>query len=64
MSAVRKRKEIEANDGSYGGLVLAAFDQIENEETVKHCGECARHMNECLGTLADDEADDNCFITK
>lgn len=26
--AVRKRKPIEANDGSYGGAVLAVFDQL------------------------------------
>lgn len=27
MSAKRKRKPVEAGDGSYGGTVLAAFDQ-------------------------------------
>jgi hypothetical protein len=26
--AVRKRKPVEANDGSYGGMVLAAFDHL------------------------------------
>lgn len=26
MNATRKRKSVEANDGTYGGMVLAAFD--------------------------------------
>lgn len=32
--AVRKRKPVEANDGSYGGAVLAAFDAMTTETTV------------------------------
>lgn len=50
----RKRKPVEANDGSYGGKVLAAFDQQEAErcegcgiaatchdsEGVPLCGKC------------------------
>ena len=62
--AMRKRKEIEANDGSYAGMVLAAFDRLEVEATARRCGECSRHNAECLGMLADDEADDHCFIAK
>lgn len=34
---VRKRKPVEANDGSYGGKVLAAFDQQEAER-CEGCG--------------------------
>lgn len=29
---VRKRKPVEANDGSYGGMVLAAFDRLEESK--------------------------------
>ena len=32
MSAMRMRKPVEANDGSYGGLVLAAFDALEDNQ--------------------------------
>lgn len=31
MSAMRLRKPIEANDGSYGGLVLACFDRLDDQ---------------------------------
>ncbi|MHB1273642.1 MAG: hypothetical protein ACYCZD_12910 [Rhodanobacter sp.] len=31
MNAARKRKPIEANDGSYGGMVLAAFDALARD---------------------------------
>lgn len=34
MSAMCKRKEVEANDGSYGGPVLAAFDAMEDWPTT------------------------------
>ena len=30
--AVKKLKPVEANDGSYGGAVLAAFDQMTADE--------------------------------
>lgn len=33
--AVRKLKLVEANDGSYAGLVLAAFDRLEAEALAK-----------------------------
>lgn len=32
MTAARKRKPIEPNDGSYGGMVLAAFDTLSTSE--------------------------------
>ena len=35
--AVRKRKPVEANDGSYGGMVLAEFDRQANPKCPK-CG--------------------------
>jgi hypothetical protein len=35
---VRKCKPIEANDGSYGGMVLAAFDEMSHtEQASKDC---------------------------
>lgn len=34
--AVRKLKPVEANDGSYAGLVLAAFDALY--DTCPQCG--------------------------
>jgi hypothetical protein len=55
---VRKHKPVEANDGSYGGKVLAAFDQQETERS-EGCGIAATCddsegiplCDECLATL-------------
>jgi len=35
MTAARKRKPVEANDGSYGGMVLGAWDQ---QRACRVCG--------------------------
>jgi hypothetical protein len=41
MSALRKRKPVEANDGSYGGAVLAAYDQMSLTIGTEHqCPKC------------------------
>ena len=37
---VRKRKPVEANDGSYAGMVLGAFDEMNNN-VCQFCGQAS-----------------------
>jgi len=48
-----KRKPVEANDGSYGGMVLAAFDDLSEgcdacDGTGSVCLCCKSAISECM----------------
>lgn len=47
----RKRKPVEANDGSYGGAVLAAFDALSEcdkcDGTGTQCNACNAGILDC-----------------
>jgi hypothetical protein len=54
----RKLKPVEANDGSYAGLVLAVFDRLDVDEPVLNCADddkgFTRPCPKC-GAKADEE---------
>lgn len=50
--AVRKLKPVEANDGSYGGMVLAAFDSLTDAALL---ADICDNMAEVLKPLPGEE---------